>query len=125
MGMRINSSSSQATGSDYAAVRGQRQQSFKDMLTAIQSGDVSKAQTAYAALSNGKAGGDANGPLAQIGKALQSGDIGAAQQALQSLQSQSGAHGHHHHGGGGGVQAPAPAPAPAPVGQGTLLNITA
>jgi hypothetical protein len=84
----------------------QRQQSFKNLFAALQAGDLGAAQTAYAQLtgsttpptgtSNSTA--NANSPLAQIGQALQNGDLAGAQKAAQAFQS---GHGHHHHHGGG------------------------
>jgi hypothetical protein len=79
-------------------------QAFGQLVSAIQSGNLGAAQSAYATVSQ-SGGGNANGPfaqaLSQIGQALQSGDIDQAQQALASLQQQmqtfKGAHHHHHH----------------------------
>jgi thioredoxin-like negative regulator of GroEL len=86
-------------------------QAFGQLTGAIQSGDLSAAQNAFAALTQAQPN-QGSGPfsqaLSQIGDALQSGDIGKAQQALAALQQQmqamKGAHHHHghHHGGGGG-----------------------
>lgn len=81
-------------------------QAFGQLTNALQSGDLSAAQSAYASLSQA-AGGDPNSPfaqaLSQIGAALQSSDIGKAQAALATLQQQMQAmksvhhhHGHHH-----------------------------
>ena len=85
-------------------------QAFGQLTGAIQSGDLSAAQSAFAALTQAQPN-QGSGPfsqaLSQIGDALQSGDIGKAQAALASLQQQmqamKGAHHHHghHHGGGG------------------------
>ena len=85
-------------------------QAFGQLTGAIQSGDLSAAQSAFAALTQAQPN-QGSGPfsqaLSQIGDALQSGDIGKAQQALATLQQQmqamKGAHHHHghHHGGGG------------------------
>jgi hypothetical protein len=87
-------------------------QAFSQMVTAIQSGDLSGAQQAYAALgqfqpsNQGNQGGSApSSPFAQglgaIGQDLQNGNLSAAQQDLSSLeqqmQSAGGAHHHHHH----------------------------
>ena len=85
-------------------------QAFGQLTSAIQSGDLAAAQSAYATLSQA-GGGDPNSPfaqaLSQIGDALQAGDVGKAQAALATLQQQMQAakgahhhHGHHHHGGG-------------------------
>ena len=81
-------------------------QAFGQLTNALQSGDLSAAQSACASLSQA-AGGDPNSPfaqaLSQIGDALQSSDIGKAQAALATLQQQMQAmksvhhhHGHHH-----------------------------
>ena len=78
-------------------------QDFMQLIKAIKSGDLKGAQQAYAAFSQAKltsgAQTDPNSPfseaLKQIGQALQSGNIGDAQQALSSLQNQMHA-GHHH-----------------------------
>jgi hypothetical protein len=85
-------------------------QNMQQLVSSLQSGDLSGAQTAYAALSQSLPGSNGtnnqNNPfqqgIAAIGAALQSGDLSGAQSALQSLQSQmKGAHhGHHHHGQG-------------------------
>ena len=85
-------------------------QAFGQLTSAIRSGDLSAAQSAYTALTQAQPN-QGSGPfsqaLSQIGDALQSGDIGKAQQALAALQQQmqsvKGAHHHHghHHGGGG------------------------
>jgi thioredoxin-like negative regulator of GroEL len=90
------------SSNDSAAIRG----AFGQLTSALQSGDLSSAQSAYTTLSQA-AGSDPNNPLSsalqQIGTALQSGDLGQAQQALSQLQQQMQAsHGHHHHHGGGG-----------------------
>jgi hypothetical protein len=83
--------------------------------SAIQSGNLSAAQSAYATLSQAQSN-QGSGPfsqaLSQIGDALQSGDIGKAQAALASLQQQmqamTGAHHHHgHHHAGGADQSQA------------------
>src|ERR1039457_6584803 len=85
-------------------------QAFGQLTSAIQSGDLSAAQSAYTTLTQAQPN-QGSGPfsqaLSQIGDALQSDDIGKAQQALAALQQQmqtmKGAHHHHghHHGGGG------------------------
>jgi hypothetical protein len=106
-------------------------QSFSQLVSAIRSGDLDAAQSAYSDFNQTSA--SKTGPLAQtvgqIGDALQSGDIGQAQQALASLQQQAkGAH-HHggHHGGGGKAEtAPAlPNPSAATPSSSTSLDITA
>jgi hypothetical protein len=74
---------------------------FKSLSDALQSGDLSDAQTAYATLQKDMPAGSANSssnPLSAIGTALQSGNIAGAQQAFAALQQTHGGH-HHHHGG--------------------------
>ncbi len=122
-------------------------QQFLQLAKAINSGNLTAAQQAFAALSqtlgNSSSGGNnANTPndpvsqaLAAIGQALQSGDIAGAQQALASLQQAQGARGHHHHhhghggdaGASGGTNASSPS-APSSVGPtttGTTVDVTA
>jgi DNA-binding FadR family transcriptional regulator len=77
-------------------------QAFDQLTSALQSGDLQSAQSAYQTLSQSPMGSDPNSPfakaLSQIGDALQSGDTGKAQQALAQLQQQMQAmRGHHHH----------------------------
>jgi soluble cytochrome b562 len=83
------------------------------LVQAVQAGNLTAAQQAYAALSQqlssgaGSAGNGQGTPLTQaldqIGTALQSGNIGGAQQALPALQQQAQARPHHHHNHGGGT----------------------
>jgi hypothetical protein len=91
------------------------QQSFQSLIQAIQSGNLSGAQQAYAALTQSAPAQGANGAsngqnnpfqqgLAAIGSALQSGNISGAQSALQSLQQTMKAHHGHHHSSGMGPQ---------------------
>jgi hypothetical protein len=74
-------------------------QAFSQLASALQSGDLSGAQQAYATLASSPAA-QGNSPSAQalqkIGQDLQSGDLADAQKALASLQH---ARGHHHHHG--------------------------
>jgi hypothetical protein len=108
MGMQVNSVSSTAANQNSAIANWQqRQQDFKTLMSALQSGDLSAAQSAYLQLTGGtgSTGSTASSttnntsPLAQIGQALQNGDLASAQKAAQALQSGRGAHHHHHHGG--------------------------
>jgi soluble cytochrome b562 len=114
MVMQVNGSSSTAANQNPAIANWQqRQQDFKSLMSALQSGDLSAAQSAYLQLtgtanvtsSSGATSSTAssaingNSPLAQIGQALQNGDLASAQKAAQALQSSRGAHHHHHHGG--------------------------
>jgi hypothetical protein len=97
-------------------------QQLLTLAKAINSGNLTGAQQAFAQLSQtlggnsngggGSSGSNTNNPndpfsqaLDAIGQALQSGDISGAQQALASLQQQAqSGRAHHHHGGhrGGG-----------------------
>ena len=121
MGMRVqngqSAANSAATGSTAFA---QRQQDFKSMMSALKSGDLNAAQQAYSSLTQGRGTPPANSPLAQIGQALQNGDLAGAQKAAQSMH---GAHHGHHHGGSeaSSGSTAAPAPAPAPAGTGTVI----
>jgi len=80
------------------------QQSFSQLMQAIQSGNLQAAQQAYATLAQ-NAPQTPNGAfgeaISQIGAALSSGNIVQAQATLQSFQSQMQTHrgGHHHHHG--------------------------
>jgi len=117
MGMRVGGAASSAAMSSWQT----RQQDFGNLVSAIKSGNLTSAQQAFSALQtlSGSAstgagtgtttgtttttGGTSNSsPLAAIGQALASGDIGAAQQALaNAFNGSGGGHHHHHHGGGG------------------------
>ena len=89
-----------ASQSPAAPIQDPNRQSFGQLVTALRSGNLSAAQSAYSAFAQ-VAPGQGGGPFSQIGDALQSGDIGKAQQALASLQQQmqatKGAHHHHGH----------------------------
>jgi hypothetical protein len=100
--MSITSISS--ASSVFSASADPSRQAFGQLASAIQSGNLAAAQTAYSALTqNGSP--DPNSPLAaainQIGQALQSGNVSQAQQDLTALQQQAHAAkgAHHHHGG--------------------------
>ena len=69
----------------------QRQQGVKNLFTALQSGDVNAAQTAFTALQN--QGLPANSPLNTIGQALQTGDLVSAQKAAQGITASRGRQG--------------------------------
>ena len=78
-------------------------QAFNQLVSSLDSGNLSDAQQAYSALSelqSGSQSSNSNTPFAkalnQIGQALQNGDLSGAQQALASLQQAQA--GHHHHG---------------------------
>ena len=118
-------------------------QDFGQLVSALNSGDLSGAQQAYSALSQLQGNGQGPNPsnplsqaLAQIGQALQNNNLNGAQQALAALQQSSGSHhshGHHHHSGGtsgatGATEAGAASGSTAPsnTGSGTnTVNITA
>jgi hypothetical protein len=113
-------------------------QSFGQLVNAVQAGNLTAAQSAYAAFAQSPAG-QSDGPLSQainqIGNALQSSDIGKAQQTLASLQqqAQSAPPVHHHHGGHhhGGGEKPQSATSPSNTDQSTsptstnLVDLTA
>jgi hypothetical protein len=125
MGMRINSSSSTGAAQGVSMANWQqKQQSFKDLFSSIQSGDLSSAQNALKSLTGGSGTVNSSSPLASIAQALQSGDLSGAQKAAQDFQAKRS--GHHHHVAQTQASAPAtPTPTQAPNGLGTLLNITA
>lgn len=90
--------------------RSQLKQDFSDLMTSLQSGNLTGAQTAFSALTqstsaisqtqttqqSGTTGIQAD--FAALGQALQSGDMAAAQTDFAKLQQDlQGAHGHHHH----------------------------
>jgi DNA-binding FadR family transcriptional regulator len=85
---------------------------FRDLVDAIQSGDLATAQSAFTSLTQADPNILTSSPLGQdlsaIGQALQSGDTTAAQQALDTLRADaqkigSGHHHHHHHGNRAGA----------------------
>ena len=94
MGMSIGNTWNTGTA---AAASGwqERQQNFKALSSAIQSGQLGAAQQAYTALTGAAPGGSdsASGPLSAVAQALQQGDISGAQRALSDLQAKrSGGH---------------------------------
>jgi hypothetical protein len=119
----------QAYQSSWQSNRQKGQQDFQALATALNSNDLSGAQTAFAALqkdvpglsSNGNPQGtqaaNTNNPLTSdfqnLSQALSSGDLSSAQSAFaklqQDLQTAVGGHRHHHHHGGGGGMAGATA----------------
>jgi soluble cytochrome b562 len=114
--------------------------SFSQLASALNSGNLSAAQQAYATLSqqlSSSQGASANGnnsfatTLNQIGQALQNGDLAGAQQALASLQQARGGHHHGRHAQSSSVSAD-PQNAVTSAGQSgvtssssNILNITA
>jgi soluble cytochrome b562 len=96
------------------------QQNFKAMSSAIQSGNLGAAKSAYTALNAGKTP-PPNSPMAQLGQALSSGNVASAQKALQNVQASRNS-GHHN----SLADAAAAPPAGATFGSsGTLLNVSA
>jgi hypothetical protein len=71
-------------------IRCRRRQSFVALVNSLNAGDLSGAQRAYSSFGQFQRFGNADGPLAhamtEIGQALQSGDLSAAQQAVLSLE---------------------------------------
>ena len=120
MGMRINGSASNAGQVTSAANWQQRQQNFKALTSALQSGDINAAKTAFETLTGGKSIPQGS-PLAQLGQALQNNDVSGAQQALQGM--------HHHHGGHHHAAQPdsstTASNAPVSGSLGTTINVTA
>jgi outer membrane protein assembly factor BamD (BamD/ComL family) len=115
MGMRVGGSSTAATSqSSSVASWQQRQQSFQDMMSSLQSGDLSAAQQSFKTLA-GNNNIQGNSPLAQLGQALQNGDLEGAQQAAQALQSS--------HSAPSTVITPAQ-PSSSTSGPGSLINVT-
>ena len=113
--MSIDAISGSNAASAYSPYR-QTRTDFQSLSQALQSGNLSAAQSAYAALQQDQQNGPqppANSPLANdfnaLGQALQSGDLSGAQQSLaavksdfQSLRQARGGHRGGHKGGGGG-----------------------
>jgi len=117
--MSISSVSSSQSTYQPSRVRGELKQvreDFSGLVNALQSGDLSGAQSACSALQQlmqGMQPGSQSQPqgnatqnqfstdLAAIGKALQSGDVTSAKDALAKLQQdmQAAPKGHHHHHG--------------------------
>lgn len=92
MGMRVPSGNSGVQGG--AQVWQQRQQNFKALSQSLSTGNLDEAKAAYANLTKNRpaqSASDPNSPLAQLGRALQGGDLGAAQQAFAQIKS---GHGH-------------------------------
>ncbi len=88
MGMGIASSTSPLlTQSTTVNPWQQRQQNMNALKSALQTGDLSAAQSAFAAITANNPNVNPNGPLGQIGQALQTGNISAAQQVASSWKS--------------------------------------
>lgn len=94
MGMRISSGNTGMAQMGGVQNWQQKRQDFKKLESALQSGDLSSAQQAFATMAaKSSNASDATSPLAKVGQALQAGDIKGAQQALAAMR----ASGHHHH----------------------------
>jgi hypothetical protein len=115
MGMRIGSAASSATSQATSVTNWQqRQQSFSEMMSSLQSGDLAAAQQSFNNLGgNGNIQG--NSPLAKLGQALQNGDLAGAQQAAQTLQRSRVTD----------AAAPPSQPSSGTSGSGSLVNVTA
>lgn len=89
MGMHIGSSyaSMGAQSMSGTSIWQQRQQSMGALKSALQSGDLSSAQSAFASISAKMPNIDPNSPLGQIGQALQTGDIASATKISSSWKS--------------------------------------
>jgi hypothetical protein len=105
-----------SASSSYVNPYAQVKQDFKSLGTALQSGNLSDAQQAFAALQQdnpnigqsqggstqgGQNSSQANQAFQNLSSALQSGDLSGAQQAFaqlqQGMQGAGKGHGHHHH----------------------------
>ena len=92
MGMRSVSSTSGANQSGGAAWQ-QRQQGLQALAKAVQSGDLDAAKAAFANLAKNApvhSNANASSPLAQIGQALQGGDLTGAQKIMATMYSRGG-----------------------------------
>ena len=122
MGMRVDASST--TQSTATAAWQQRQQSFSNLFSSLQSGNLAGAQTALQGLTGGSGSVNAQSPLSGIAQALQAGDLAGAQKAAQTFQSNRAAH-HHHGSAPSAPGATTTATSAAAAGPGSLLNVTA
>ena len=106
MGMSISSvaNSTGTSATSGASAWQQRAQNFNALSQALQSNNLSAAQSAYSALTanaSSQIAANPNSPLAQLGQALQSGNLASANQAFGAMTAMA-RHGGHHHGGGEG-----------------------
>ncbi|SRR5208283_1620100 len=126
MSVSAISSSSGLSSAAWQNQIGQVQSDFQALGQALQSGNLTAAQQAYATLqqdlpaSQSSSSTATNNPLSAIGQALQSGNLTAAQQAFAALRGHH--HGHHHHGGGSSAVASAVS---TPAGTATATTGTA
>jgi hypothetical protein len=112
------SSTTDVTQTDWQSTLSQRQQYFNVLSQALQSGNLTEAQSAYSSLeqlgptssqsststssSNGTSTSSLGSDFSALGKALQSGDLAGAQKAFAQVQQDmkttgAGHHHHHHH----------------------------
>ncbi len=113
------SANSSLAQTDWRDIMNQWKQDFKQLASALQSGNLAGAQTAFKALqqlqqsnqsggqsSNGQQASSSNNPIqndfAALGKALNAGDLSGAQSAFSQLQTDMQAAGSN--GASGGVQ---------------------
>ncbi len=90
----------------------QGQQGFRDLASALQSGNLESAQKAFSALSSAAPNGiKADSPLGQIGQALEKGDLAGAQKTQAALQANRPT---RQEGGGKVGNRPPPPPPPPP-----------
>jgi hypothetical protein len=113
-GLSINSLNNYASSYYTQNTANSAQSSFQNLGLALQSGNLSAAQTAFASLQQSQNPGtqstSSNNPvtadMTSLANALNSGNLSAAQASYTQLQQDSQAQGvghhHHHHGGGGG-----------------------
>jgi hypothetical protein len=69
----------------------QRQSGMRDVMKALQAGDLASAQKSFSSLNIDTSTMNSNSPMAKLSDALQSGDLAGAQQAAQGLGRR-----HHH-----------------------------
>lgn len=86
MSMRISGTNATAASQGTVSPQfQQRQQTFKSLLSSLQAGDLNGAKTAYNSLTGGETPSGTS-PMAQLGHALQSGDLVRAQQVARQMQ---------------------------------------
>jgi hypothetical protein len=89
MGMRVGGTNAMYASQSTSSVNNwqQRQQKFKALSSALESGDLGAAQQAFSAISANNTNINSSSPLGQIGKSLQVGDITGAQTAAVAWRS--------------------------------------
>ncbi|WP_406868363.1 hypothetical protein [Paraburkholderia fungorum] len=122
MGMRIGAASTAAAGLNSSVSSWQqRQQSFNNLTSALQSGDLAGAQQAFSTLA-GTSNVQGNSILGQLGQALKNGDLAGAQQAAQAIQNSRQAQAAASAGSSAATSAQTPSK---PAGLGSIINTTA